>query len=387
MTLIVRHVSRDTGVSDHFPRSTRQLLREDRATRHFTLVPPPESTADEDRHPRVGYTVPAHRVREFARMAARYGWDARAVLAATGITPASLNQPCPGITVDKAAAVLRYLWVVTGDELLGLGRQPVSRNTVHVLAFAISSAPTLGDALTRVEQFASVFPGIPIPSVSSVAGQTTLSFELSGFDSNVSLVSDSVLAITHRLINWATRRRIELHRVDVPYAPPRGETDHDVVFGAPMRFCAPSAALVFSACELVAPLVRRQGEVEDFLADVPTVLLSEFDFYTTHAQRVRGIVERCLGDRVCTADEIAAGMGISRQTLRRRLCEERTSVSAIRDDVLRTAALDSLAQGAETVAALACRLGFSEPSAFTRAFRRWTGESPTAFLRRECTAV
>jgi AraC-like DNA-binding protein len=49
--------------------------------------------------------------------------------------------------------------------------------------------------------------------------------------------------------------------------------------------------------------------------------------------------------------------------------------------MLRTADLDSLSQGGETMAALACRLGFSEPSAFTRAFRRWTGDSPTAFLR------
>lgn len=50
-------------------------------------------------------------------------------------------------------------------------------------------------------------------------------------------------------------------------------------------------------------------------------------------------------------------------------------MSAIRDDVLHTSAVDGLSRGDESVSALACRLGFSEPSAFTRAFRRWTGES------------
>jgi AraC-like DNA-binding protein len=372
------------AVSDTHPRS--QQPRTPIAARHFTVVPPPGTGVDGASRAHAGYTVPAHRVREFLRMAPRYGWDTRAVLSAVGITAAAMSQPCRDVTADKAAAVLRYLWAATNDEFLGLGPHPVPHETLRVLAFAVSGAPTLGDALSRVQQFAPVFPGVPAPSTSSVNGQTTLSFGLNGFDQTVSLLTDSVLAVAHRIINWGTRRRIHLLRVDVPYARPRGETDHDVVFGAPMRFCAPRAALVFPTCELAAAMVRSQDEVQDLLDDVPAVLLSETDFYTTHTQRVRGIIERCLGDHICTADEIAASMGISRQTLRRRLSEEDTSVSAIRDDVLRTTALDSLSQGGETMAALACRLGFSEPSAFTRAFRRWTGDSPTAFLRRQLRA-
>ena len=356
------------------------------ADRHFTVVPPAGTVMDGASRAHADYTLPAHRVREFLHIAPRYGWDTRAVLSAIGITGATLNQPCRDFTVDKAAAVLRYLRAATSDEFLGLGPQPVALETLRVLAFAVSGAPTLGDALSRWQQFAPVFPGVPTPSTSSVNGQTTLSFELTGFDETVALLTDSVLSVAHRIINWGTRRRIRLLRVEVPYARPRGETDHDVIFGAPMRFCTPRAALVFPTCELAAALVRSQDEVDDVLDDTLVVLLSETGFYTTYTQRVRGIIERCLGDHICTADEIAAGMGISRQTLRRRLCEEDTSVSAIRDDVLRTAALHSLSQGGETMAALACRLGFSEPSAFTRAFRRWTGDSPTAFLRRQLLA-
>lgn len=336
-------------------------------------------------HGPAGYTVPGHRVREFARLAARHGWGARQVLSAAGIAPASLNQPCPGVTLEKSAEVLRHLWAVTSDKFLGLGPHPVSPDTLRVLAFATSGAPTLGSALARLQEFAPVFPGMPVPTVTSAADHTTVSFDLDGFDEAVSLIADSVLTIAHRLINWGTRQRIGLLRVEVPYSRPRGETDHDVVFGAPVRFGASRAALTFSTSFLAAPLVRRQEEVEQFLADVPAVLLSEFDFGATYEQRVRGILERCLGDRICNADEIAAGLGISRQTLRRRLHEEHTSVTAIRDAVLRGAAIESLSHGGESVSALACRLGFSEPSAFTRAFRRWTGQSPSAFVRTHST--
>jgi AraC-like DNA-binding protein len=83
------------------------------------------------------------------------------------------------------------------------------------------------------------------------------------------------------------------------------------------------------------------------------------------------------------AGEIAERLQISPQTLRRKLREEDTSLRQIRERMLRDAAIASLTTGAETVAALSQRLGFSEPSAFIRAFRRWTGTSPGTY-RRTC---
>lgn len=368
------------GASGHVDHGVRRLTRA-RPKSVALSEAEPLMAKDQSAQGHSTYTVPAHRVREFARLASRHGWERRAILEAAGIAPASFDQPCPRVTVGEAVEVMRRLWFGNEDKFLGLGTHPVSGDTLRVLAFALSGAPTLEAGLARVEQFAPVLRGMPVPAVSSCAGQTTVSFDLAGFDQQMSLVADTALVVTHRVINWGTRRRLRLLQVDVPYGRPRGETDHDVIFGAPVRFDAPRAALTFSSDFLAAPLVRRQDEIEQLLADVPTALMSEIDFYTTHAQRVCGMIERCLGDHLCTADEIAAGFGISRQTLRRRLREEDTSVSDIRDGVLRQAALTSLVRGEETVAALACRLGFSEPSALTRAFRRWTGQSPTAFLR------
>lgn len=329
-----------------------------------------------------GYAVPAHWVREFVRLAARHGWEARTVWPPLGAAVVSLDQPCPGVTKASMSTILRRLRTATDDEFLGVAPNPVSSDTLRILGFAISGAATLADALDRAEQFAPMFAGLPRPTVSTTAEYTRVSFALDGFDNTVSLVSAAVLGVTQRLIDWATRSRIHWHRVEVPYPRPYGETDHDVIFGAPVRFDAPSASLVLSATALSTPLLRSQDEVEQLLADPYPVLLSEFGIHTTYTQRVRSIIESSLGDHVCSADEIAASIGISRQTLRRRLQEEDTSVSAIRDEVLRTAAVDSVSRGGETIAALANRLGFSEPSAFTRAFRRWTGASPTAFQRR-----
>jgi AraC-like DNA-binding protein len=149
-----------------------------------------------------------------------------------------------------------------------------------------------------------------------------------------------------------------------------------MMFGAPVFFEAATAALVFDADVLARGFVRQHDDVERLLEDAPANLLAERTFYTTISDQVRHIIEDCLGDPSCTSEKIAAGVGMSRPTLWRRLREENTSISQIRDEVLRDAALAGLERGDQTVAELSQFLGFSEPSAFSRAFRRWTGCSP-----------
>jgi AraC-like DNA-binding protein len=97
------------------------------------------------------------------------------------------------------------------------------------------------------------------------------------------------------------------------------------------------------------------------------------------AEPVRRILERGLGGDWPSSEQVAARMSVSLQHLRRRLREEGTSISQIREKILKDAAIASLARGDEPVSKLSARLGFSEPSAFRRAFRRWTGRPPGAF--------
>jgi AraC-like DNA-binding protein len=327
----------------------------------------------------VGYTLPAHRMREIARLAVRHGWDIDGARRAAGMPAPAPGQHTAQITSKTATAVFQHLWRSTNDELLGVGPKPVPLGTFRLLAFALCSAPTLSTALVRFEECRCALPGLPAVGVSSGGGAATLSIDLTGFTTPVDLLADALLALTHRAVNWAIRRPLCLHRVDLPHRRPRGNTDYHVLFGAPVAFSADSAALIFDSAALSEPIVRTQDDVEKFLRNSPSGIISQFDFYSSHSDRARRIIEARLGGGGCTADEIAAGVGMSRQTLRRRLREENTSVTDIKDDVLREAAMASLSKGDETIAALSERLGFSEPSAFTRAFRRWTGQPPTSY--------
>ncbi len=85
-----------------------------------------------------------------------------------------------------------------------------------------------------------------------------------------------------------------------------------------------------------------------------------------------------LASGAITVEEIAHQLDRSARTLQRELAERGTSVRDLVDDVRRARAIELLASGL-TVSEVAERLGFSEPGAFYRAFRRWTGKAPGAF--------
>ena len=80
-------------------------------------------------------------------------------------------------------------------------------------------------------------------------------------------------------------------------------------------------------------------------------------------------------------DDLAAQMRMSPSTLRHRLHAEGQNYAAIRDEIRRDLAIEMLQTTALGVGEIATRLGFSEPSAFHRAFRKWTARSPAAFRR------
>ena len=91
------------------------------------------------------------------------------------------------------------------------------------------------------------------------------------------------------------------------------------------------------------------------------------------------MIERKRPDEAVMVEDIAKRLNVSAQHLRRLLREEGTSFREIKEEILRDEAIASLVRGRETVEALSDRLGFSEPSAFRRAFRRWTGSPPGSY--------
>ncbi|MDT5065300.1 MAG: hypothetical protein QOK02_1455 [Mycobacterium sp.] len=338
-----------------------------------------------------GYTIPTQRVQAIAELAAGRGWDFDELVRMAGIcVPADDGDVA--LNLVQVGMLFKKLLRETHDEMLGLGVTPVPTGTFRMLGYAVLGASDLRHAITRLQQCKVAVSGIPPMTLMSDGPVSTVSIELSSMHNPRELLIDAILICTHRMMAWATDSRIRLQRVEVPHPRRADDDDYDVLFGAPVVFAAPAPALVLATDDLDRPIVRREADWEEFLRKAPLALMVRRDYAATGvAARVRRIVNQGFAQECRpgvgiqqspSADDIACQLAMSPATLRRRLREDGTSLSEIREAILRDCAISSLLGGEESVTALSRRLGFSEPTAFIRAFRRWTGSSPGTYRHR-----
>ncbi|HZZ51864.1 MAG TPA: AraC family transcriptional regulator ligand-binding domain-containing protein [Pseudonocardia sp.] len=314
-------------------------------------------------------------------LALREGWDLIAIGEASGIVPLQLTGVSAGLTEDQVLRAVDACRRYTDDDLLGLGARPVPRGTLRMVCFAIASAPDLEDALVRYQRFARVAPGLPGLSLVVEGDQATLAPEPGTPDPDNLLVTVSLLVI-QRALSWLIGKDLAVRRIEFPYPEPADTAELEWLFAVPLRFDAPRGAIVMHSEMLAAPNMQTEQSLLQFLEVAPSALMVRSPADHSASYRVRRAIERSLrAHRSITGDELAQQLSMSGATLRRKLNEEGTSLREVRDDVLRRAAVASLRRGGEPIATLSERLGFSEPSAFTRAFRRWTGASPAAYRR------
>lgn len=140
---------------------------------------------------------------------------------------------------------------------------------------------------------------------------------------------------------------------------------------------AATTSLELTSPSLDAPLPRRDPDLARYFDEQ---LLRHHDRSTRAAAR-RAVEEHFARGQLPTEERIAALLGCSCRTLRRHLAQEGTSLRDLLDDVRLERAAVELAHGELPLAELAAELGFSDQTAFTRAFSRWTGRAPGAYRR------
>jgi AraC-like DNA-binding protein len=323
-------------------------------------------------------TVPVTFVRAAIAAAATRGVDLAPVAAEAGIPAALLADDRGRCTHAQVTAFVRGMWRLSEDELFGIGRGPMPNGTFRLLCYALISAPDLGTVFTRLTEFGPALPALPGFVVATRDGTTRVDVDLSGSEDPYHLLTDFLLMFVHRFSGWLIGTRIALHLVELPYPQPENAAEYDLIFGAPIRFGAARPALEFPSSVLTQPILRDERGLEAYLQHSPADLLARRDYGTTLSDRVRRILEQGLQGEWPSAADVATRLAISPQHVRRLLRDEGTSLAGIKEELLRDAAIAGLARG-ETVPALSARLGFSEPSAFRRAFKRWTGANPSAY--------
>jgi len=313
------------------------------------------------------------------------GYDPAPFLQAQGIADAMLLDPDATVPMSACVGLLADGVRATGDDNLGLHvAEHAELGSFDVHFYAMVSSPTLGAAFERVCRYQRLIHETSEVRLETSADRAVLSHRLSGGLPAPRQTAELLLGSWVRAGRVATRTRWSPAEVRFAHPEPRDLRQHERFFGAPLRFATGENALVLPVALLDLPCRRTDLSLLSLLDGYAADRLGK-PRAATFAGRVRAALTEELQAENVTAHRLAARLGVSLRTLHRSLAAEDTSYRQLLDQLRLDIAERHLMDDRVSVTEVAFLAGFSELSAFYRAFKRWTGCTPAAFRARART--
>ena len=310
------------------------------------------------------------------RGARQHGLDIQPDSSGSWDTPPAFESR---ITVRQTIELWESLFEKREDESLPFELGQIPHDHEHsLIAFLCATQPTFGDALsTLVRYWPTVTDAYDwtlrhSSSHSSLVAAPPGPVERRGWRAIVHYDIADIVSAAPRLTDGAVRaRRVELaHHLDCNEEAAR-------MLGCPIEVNCAATAVVFDSDVQKVPLGPTRPGLRSLLVRQADELLEEYVSQQTTARRARRLLGELLTRGRPTLEEVAQGLAMSERTLHRRLAHEGTSFRALLAEVRTQLAKQWLTT--QTVAQVADRLAFASPRSFRRAFKRETGQPPSAF--------
>ena len=311
----------------------------------------------------------------------KHGKDPAQALALAQITPMLLEDPLSRITAAQMEHISDAAMRELDDEALGWFSRRLPWGSYGMLARASISAPNLGVALKRWCRHHGL-----------ITDDISLSLSVNGHTATLTITEQrdlkalrefclvSVLRNFHGLACWLIDSRIALTGARFPFEAPRYRDAYSVLFSAPALFKQAHAAIDFDANYLTLSVRRDEAALRQMLQRALPLTVLQYRRDRLLVQRVRQALASKPAD-THSADDLATLLNMSARTLHRQLKEEGASLQELKDEVRRARAQDLLLRTQRPIKQVAQAAGFQNEKSFARAFKGWTGQSPTEFRR------
>jgi AraC-like DNA-binding protein len=308
------------------------------------------------------------------------GVDAGGLLGAIGVPPDVLDDASGWVPFETMAMAWDLACRRSGDSNFGLhAAENTPPGTYGALEYATMSSTSLVDALRRAVRYYAALGSLGDSAMVQRGGLVRI-----GLTPRCEMTPDAARHLVEHFFALLVTRgrlltggRLKLLRATFVHAAPASTTEHARIFAAPLEFGATANELVAEIHGLSVPLRSSNPELLEPLERAAAKMLER------RAQdvvaRARAVVPEVLRAGEPGLSGVARRLGVSARTLQRRLGERGTSYADIVDEVRRELAHREVALGTRSFGEIAFLLGFSQASAFDRAFRRWTGSTPSAY--------
>ncbi len=304
------------------------------------------------------------------------GGDVRAICRAASLDPAALTArelpvPAKAITSFLEAAAENCACETFGLRLAALQDLTV----LGPLWVLMRSGATVGELLDNLARYFVIFTTGSLVGTERVERGLAITYNIaSGISAGDRQTIELGLALLCGEIRLHAPPGWQPVAVQFRHHAPADMSLHRQVFGSAVTFNQDRNAVLIDNAVLARPTLRGDARA----SRVARAMLEQraLERPSHPALRVESAVRALLPFSPCTIDEVALALHVSPRTLQRQLAESDASFQQVRDRVRADLALKYVRQSALQFAEISEILGFSEPSAFTRSFRRWHGSSP-----------
>ncbi|HEX3597504.1 MAG TPA: AraC family transcriptional regulator ligand-binding domain-containing protein, partial [Polyangiaceae bacterium] len=256
----------------------------------------------------------------------------------------------------------------------------VSESAFALVGHLVNHAPTLGDAIEAAIKYGRMVTDGYHLTLRGELATTTLVYEFPRTAPRSDrMTADFAMAGFLKLIRIFAGLRTQPTQVNFEYPAPRDGRGYERVFGGTARFEQGFTGIEFPRALLSCSPLHTNVELFSVLRDQAERMLERRIPARGHAELLRRFLEASVPVRIPSMSEAAKELGISARSLRRRLSEEGVSYRALLQDALEHSAMRMLSESGRSVQETAYAVGFSDPAAFHRAFKRWKGVTPKQF--------
>lgn len=306
------------------------------------------------------------------------GGDAERILGHSGIDPERLHNPTLHLDLGQYCRVFEVAAQQTGNANFGLRFGSQFRpESLGLLGYVGLCSETLGQALRNVVRMFPCHQQGSTLQLVDLGEYSRLDYQvLHGAIAHKRQDAELSLGMFANLMRQALGQHWAPETVHFEHAQPEAWHEHCKSFDAPVLFNQPSNSLIFSSQLLARPMPGRDPRLLTLMLESMHKLASPAAAPPALVDEVKARVRRQLGDGDPSLECIAEQLRLPVWTLQRRLGDQGLSFTTLVDQVRRELATHYLQQANLPISELALLLGYSEISAFSRAFRRWFAVSP-----------
>lgn len=311
------------------------------------------------------------------------GCDSDRLLERAGLNPRLLNGPYTRCSRVNTSELWRLAVEATGDPGFGLRvASHITHTTFHALSYSLSASTTLKEAFERVVRYTQVVSDAVEYRFERQGEEYRLTLE--GQQTSIPLpfeVVDALVAAHLRMCRSLLDHDYSPLRIELRRPQPQDTSSYQRILRAPILFGAAQNRIVFDRGSIERTLESGNADLAQHNDAILHQLLVRIDRENVQA-RVRAVLVERLQHGEPSQEEVAGFLNMSSRTLQRKLGDRGTSYMEILDATRRELALAYLSRPRHSVGEVTYLVGFSASSSFTRAFRRWTGLSPSDWRAR-----